>query len=255
MPKKRCSPAKRWCFTWNNYPEDFEQVLLEKGDGTIEGYIFGEEVASTGTAHIQGYIECSRKIRAVQHFEIEQIHWEVAKGDRAANIKYCSKEGKYVKSTHFFIPRPIKTITSLRPWQQEVVDMIKQEADDRSIHWYWEANGNVGKSALVKYLVVHHGAIMGAGKAADMKYAIVKYHERHGVYPEIIILDIPRSNLNYVSYTGIEEIKNGCFSSSKYESDTVVMNCPHVLCFANEGPRLDSMSVDRWNVHHIAVPK
>ena len=49
----------------------------------------------------------------------------------------------------------------------------------------------------------------------------------------------------------IEEIKNGCFASSKYESKMVIMNSPHILCFANELPDTQKLSRDRWNLHDL----
>lgn len=115
--------------------------------------------------------------------------------------------------------------------------------------WFYEENGNVGKSALCKYICHHYNAIICSGKAADIKYMCVKYNEKMGFYPEIIICDIPRSSENYLSYTGLEEVKNGCFMSSKYECDVVLMNPPHMICFSNFHPDVSTMSVDRWNVN------
>lgn len=61
-------------------------------------------------------------------------------------------------------------------------------------------------------------------------------------------MDIPRSCRKYVNYTGIEEIKNGCFASTKYECEMIVMNSPHFICFANDEPQVEKMSQDRWVV-------
>ncbi|XP_033106596.1 uncharacterized protein LOC117108618 [Anneissia japonica] len=37
-------------------------------------------------------------------------------------------------------------------WQQKVIDLCKEEPDDRTIHWYWDKKGGTGKSTLMKYL-------------------------------------------------------------------------------------------------------
>ena len=92
---------------------------------------------------------------------------------------------------------------------------------------------------------------MCSGKSADMKYMIIKYYEKHTKYPETVIFDVPRSIKDYLSYAGIEEIKNGCFASSKYECDMVIMNTPHVIIFANELPEVDKLSRDRWRIHNL----
>lgn len=246
--EKRISASKKWCFTWNNYPDTWESDLAPMAPKS-EGFIFGREIGDSGTHHIQGYIEFTSKCRPLEIKEIpKKIHWEKAKGDREANVKYCSKDGNFVSSDRKFKPAPvIKNITVLRPWQQEVVDIIKEEPDDRTIHWFWDSNGGIGKSKLVKYLCIKHDALVAAGKAADMKYMVTQQE----LAPELVIFDVPRDCLQYISYTGIEEIKNGCFASSKYESKMFIMNSPHVLVFANEPPNMEKMSMDRWNIHDL----
>lgn len=66
------------------------------------------------------------------------------------------------------------------------------------------------------------------------------------------MIDIPRSvDIDFLSYTGIEEIKNGCFFCGKYESDMVIMPIPHIIIFSNEEPNVDKLSADRWDIKNI----
>ncbi len=243
---KQVSCAKRWCLTWNNYDKDWFKKIVPIVPG-FEGYIFGLEIGESGTKHIQGYIEFKKKCRPMGMLP-KEVHWEKCKGNRMQNIEYCSKDGDYKCSKNFKPPRKVKTITKLRPWQQKIADLCDKEPDDRSIHWYWEEHGNVGKSALTKYLCMNYNCVVVSGKATDMKNAIVNYRKGTGRYPDVCIFDIPRSCLDYISYTGMEEIKNGCFSSSKYECEMVIMPHPHILCFANEEPDTNKMSADRWKI-------
>lgn len=248
-PKTRQSLAKRWCFTFNNYTEqdvlDVKNVFKEK---SIE-YIVGFEVGESGTPHLQGYIESPRQIRPIEALKLnKKIHWEKCKGDRKSNITYCSKSENCFGT--FKPVLKIKTINPLElyPWQQEIVDIAVSEPDDRKIYWYYDKNGNRGKSAIAKYLCVHHKAILLSGKAADMKYAVQQYIEVNGSGPSIILIDVPRESLKFLSYSGIEEIKNGCFFSGKYEGGMVLMNAPHIICFGNERPHVHKMSKDRWEI-------
>lgn len=80
-----------------------------------------------------------------------------------------------------------------------------------------------------------------------MKYAVSVTNPP----PKIVILDIPRDQYNKISYTGIEEVKNGLFFSGKYESKMHTQNQPHVICFANCRPRLDGVSPERWIIKNI----
>lgn len=250
--EKRIAASKKWCFTWNNFPETWEEDLAPMAPKS-EGFVFGQEVGESGTPHIQGYVEFKNKMRPSEMGLSKKIHWEKAKGDREANVKYCSKDGKYIShgGRNFRPPPVIKIIQTLYKWQQEVVDLITQEPDDRSIHWFWDSKGGIGKSKLVKYLCIKHEALVCSGKTADMKYLVVSQESA----PELVIMDVPRDSLRFISYTGIEEIKNGCFASSKYESKMFIMNSPHVLIFANEPPDMEKMSADRWVIHDLNEPE
>ena len=55
----------------------------------------------------------------------------------------------------------------------------------------------------------------------------------------------------YLSWCGIEEIKDMFFYSGKYEGGMVCGENPHVIIFANEEPPLEKMSNDRWRVIEI----
>lgn len=244
---KQIPPSKKWCLTWNNYVENWKDYFDSSKVPEIDAFVLGLEVGEEGTPHIQGVIRFNRKLRPKNLFP-KEIHWEKCR-NWEASLTYCRKENNYIEKN---VPRSQSidclAYEDMYNWQRECVDYCEQTPDDRTIRWYWEATGGVGKSALCKYLCVHHNALICSGKGADMKYLIVKYKEKKGFFPDLIIMDIPRSCMDYVSYTGIEEIKNGLFCSTKYECDMVIMNSPHVICFANEEPDVEKMSADRWDI-------
>ena len=132
-----------------------------------------------------------------------------------------------------------------------MLDIIKGERCPRTVYWYYDYVGNTGKTQLSKYLCVKEEALILGGRSADMKYGVIKFIEKKGYAPRLIIFDIPRSSRDYVSYQGIEEIKNGLFFSGKYESDMCVFNNPHVICFANSPPEIEKLSRDRWVIRDI----
>lgn len=215
-------------------------------------YVFGfEKGEKKGVHHFQGYIESKVAIRPIEKFKLpKEIHWEKAKGNRRSNILYCSKDGDFASSFQIPRDRPLPEI-DLYGWQLEYkkdFDEHKWE-DKRTINWIWSEAGERGKSSLVRYMV-RNGALICAGKAGDMKMNVVKYFEKNEEWPATIVFDVPRSMKDYLSYTGIEEIKNGVFASTKYECTTVEMPYPAVYVFANFPPDLTNqdMSADRFRV-------
>jgi len=251
----RVSGAKFWTFTWNNYPENWLALLAPSLEGAE--WIAGYEIGESGTPHSQGYGGFPVKVRPIGYRGApKEIHWgdengKPAKGTRQHNVTYCSKEGKPAGGT-LRIPRPLVKMTYdlLRPWQKKIADEFVEPEDPlfgRPIHWYWEEPGGVGKSVLCTYFVDNCNCIILSGGAADMKFGVTSYCAKHGEGPDLIVMDIPRVQDN-ISIKGIEECKNGCFFSSKYESSMVRYNRPHVVVFANKPPDVTDMSMDRWKI-------
>ncbi len=249
--------SKRWCFVLNNYEKQHIVEIVATFVKLNYKYIIGEEVGESGTPHLQGYCESPKVFRPFAIFKKYNAHWEKCKGNRKSNIAYCSKDGKYHTNMH--IPRPLMKITKadLRSEQLEIANLFEDYANkfDRKIYWYWEHIGNWGKTVLAIYMVDQMGAIIVGGKAADAGYAIQQYIEKNGEGPKIVIMDIPRTrSAEYISYESIENIKNGCFFSGKYEGGMVRFNKPHLIVFANEPPETSRMSSDRWVITQLAPP-
>lgn len=254
---KQISPAVRWCFTLNNYTKDhLNEMNSYFSSDSSKYYIYGFEVGENGTPHLQGYIEFKKKCRPKGIFKFNNIHWEKAKGNRESNFNYCSKDGHYI--INGVENKPVKIINNLKKWQKKVYDMLDSEPDDRTIHWIYETKGNVGKTALLKYIAVKKNkeCLVLCGKANDMKNAIIKFFEKNRFYPKIILFNLPRSfNPEYLSLPGIEEIKDGLFYSGKYEGGMVIMNSPHIIICSNtpfdEVVEIDNISVNRWKCWKI----
>jgi len=261
--KKQISPAKAWIFTWNNYlvPEvpKLESVLSSLGE-----WGYGYEVApSTGTKHLQGWVNFSTKLRptglngtgAVKGFEnCEKINWIKMKGSIEQNIEYCSKCEDYhtnKKEVVEWKPDDYMDGLELYPWQQEIKDIISGKPDARKIFWFWEPEGNVGKSVFCRHLHLKHEAIIVSGGHKDMAY-ILSTSSPENI--KLIVMDIPRTQEGHISYSFIEEAKNGMIVSGKYESKTVVFNRPHLIILANFEPSFEDkikLSLDRWVIKRI----
>lgn len=244
--KKQVNQSKYWCFTLNNYLEQDLHILTECFKNNDIKYIIGEEVGQQGTPHLQGYIETKTKIRPSELKLNNKIHWESRKGTQEQNIKYCSKDGKYV-CNGLKVKKPLKILSEsmLYEYQKKIIEFIKNEPNDRSIYWFYEPDGNVGKTSLCKYLIHHFNAVLLDGKKNDILYCASENDS------ELYIYDIPRSYEGFVSYDAIEKIKNGLYMTGKYESKTICRNSPHLLVFANFKPETHKLSLDRWIIYKI----
>lgn len=249
------NPAKHWVFTLNNYTEEDICALCQCS--RFEAYSFQEEIGEEGTPHLQGYVRMRKKCRPLECGLTRRLHWEKCKSVDAA-IQYTQKvdtrkpEGRlFRKKIPLVLEASILKFENLYPWQMKCVEILRAEPHRRKIYWYYETVGGVGKSELCKYIYYNMCAVICSGKSADIKYAIIKYKERNGFWPEVILYDIPRTSKDYISWEAVESIKNGLFFSTKYESESVLMPVPHVCCFANFIPPYESLSKDRWKVVNL----
>ena len=109
-------------------------------------------------------------------------------------------------------PRSVQVIEHLRVWQATLVNEIRGPIPDRKIIWYCDFNGGQGKSALTKYLGVNKLGFFVRGAAADIFCAIataVENCQEDNTEIRCVVVDIPRASQSRVSYSAIEEIKNG----------------------------------------------
>ena len=250
--KKQISPCKRWCFTLNNYTSEHIDVF-KFHSSKYKKCIIGEEIGESGTPHLQGFIKFTTKLRPLSLFKELGCHWEKARGTDNENLKYCSKDNKVCFSCGFPTPRkPLACENNFRPWQVPLNNMAEVDPDDRTIVWIRGVNGNEGKTTYCKYLHRAYGAICLGGKSADMKNGIIQYIAENGDPPSFIVVNLPRSfNSDYLSYTGLEEVKDMFFYSGKYEGGMVDGNPPHLWIFSNELPDISMCSSDRWLIYDI----
>jgi len=198
-------------------------------------------------------------------------HVEKARGDMEQNFTYCSKDGEVVTNiTEAAIKadkeekktaaqRELEAVLEeeykgvvWKPFQKEVLDLLATKPDPRKIHWYWESEGNIGKSYLSKYIcATMPGVILALGKKEDI-FNSVKMMYDLDIIPKVVLIDCPRAlKALHVSYTAIECLKNGVIKSGKYEGGQFVFRHPHVICFANEEPVKEKLSDDRWVVKNL----
>lgn len=253
--KKQSIQATKHCFTWNNYTlENIEQLeqCFKQFKHTLK-YVFQEEIGETTfTPHLQGSIWFKVKVRHEALKLPPVIHWEHMRNEEAC-IAYCQKTKTAKAGSVPYIygfPKPLKLITPNYFWQEEILNIISNEPDDRTVHWYWSVSGRVGKSSFVKYLMATKNCVfIDEGKKGDLMNCI--FNQDMDKDNTIVVFDIPRDNGNNVSYKSIESIKNGMIFNSKYETGYKLFNPPHLIVFANSPPDKSRLSSDRWKITQL----
>lgn len=253
-----CSSAKRrvrgrnWVFTWNNYPESWKNILTHL---TPNKYVCQQETGSQGTPHIQGLLCFSNPIYfSSLHKQYPTIHWEKCKSLKAS-ISYCSKQetrsGELIHKG-FKLRVPVRDpIINARPWQRDILLMISQVPDDRKIVWIVDEQGGKGKTSLSKHICIKYDAILVGGRTQDILYGVSSYIAEHGNI-QVVMINLARDQTS-VNYSAIEQVKDGIFFSSKYESAMCLYNSPHVIIFSNRQPDRSKLSADRWQIIDLGV--
>ncbi len=253
----RNTKNRSWTFTWNNYSSSDIQYLLESFKSPIT-YLFGEEVGTDGTPHLQGVFRFKnpRSFNSVRKL-LRNNHIEKCKNWNAS-LNYCSKDGETYTNIEKMSTRKDRLIKKYdevkwKSWQADIIAICETKPNDRTVYWFWEKEGNTGKSFLSKYLVLKYDAIVADGKKDNVFNQIKGWLDKHkeNEDPKIVILDIPRYNLEYINYGCLEHIKNGMLYSGKYEGGVCLFESPHIIIFANREPDIGKMSEDRWAIFEI----
>jgi len=260
--------AKHWVFRWSNYAKHCPEwaAALDALIPQCKILVAQEEICpTTGTPHIQGELEFHKKHRPIGMLP-KSVKW-ILKIDKK-NWNYCQKTESSVPGGRVWrhgIKRPFRPLdktleTELYGWQLEYAHKFDEPAPkvNRKIHWVWSEAGARGKSTMCRYFVDldNINTLCVGGEVKDIFSGIADW-----VAPEdpgdaqnldLIVINIPRAQMNRVSFTAIECILDGLFYNGKYKSRMVRFNPPHVIVFANAPPVLQgTASPDRWVIKNI----
>lgn len=254
--------AVKWFFTYHiKGGESFEQAFdhLEGLKEICDKFIWGEEYGKSGkTPHIQGAFILKSKMRAttlssnfftngVSLFKLK--NWD-------ASLKYCCKECNRIHS-NCKLPKPLKIIENLYPYQKKIVDMVREEPNDRDIIWIF-GDYNIGKTALSKYLVFHKLAFGPLDGEKRHMLSVIAQNKNEECF--ILYLTADESKYQKNSFFDvIEKVKDGFFMTHFGTDNTepCIMNSPHILVFANERPDFNKtqMDQDRFKVFRVSSEK
>lgn len=216
-----------------------------------ETYIFGEEYGKSGdTPHIEGYMKFFKK---TEFNTIQKLFkWSDLRSSRKslmeAGITYAKKEGNRIV-TNVPMPKPLKLIGDadrpLFPYQEQIIKKLKEEPNDREILWIF-GDYSIGKTQIAKYLVANKIAF--GPLEGDKRHILSVVAQNTSEIAFILYLTADESEYTKHSFFDcIEKIKDGFFMSHFGTDNTkpVIMNSPHILVFANEGPDYNKTNMDK----------
>lgn len=259
---KQESPVYRMGFRWTESPSIKEEIfkdpeyvkkaLLSEG---VEKYAYQLEFGEkTKKLHYQGCFSIKGKRRPKELAKVlnkKLLGIEVMMAhDWKALEAYCVKEETRIAGPWSFpqvyYGQDLNEI-KLNPykWQKEILNIVETIPDRRKIYWVFDPKGSTGKSMLTKYLVYFKKfGLLAFENSRDVLFAAKE--QRAPGY----ILDMTRAvpkayDINQI-YATMEQIKNGCFFSSKYTSSLVLDSQPHIFIFSNGLPDYSKLSMDRW---------
>ena len=138
----------------------------------------------------------------------------------------------------------------LRTWQRVLYQELQDNPeDDRKVIVYVDKQGGAGKSTFIKFMTdkhPHDSLFLENEKAANIKYIVAK-HE----HPKYIMVNLTRTVAEKVGYQVFESVKDGQFTSGKYDSRNVRIKAPTMIFFTNTHLDYDAMSRDRWDVREL----
>lgn len=260
--KGRC-----FSFTWNNPGKEASSFLEDLGnsDGIFELIYQYQKGKTRGVFHFQGmiYFNNPRHLSAVIKL-LKGCHIEIAKKPVALRQYVSKSETRIEGPFHFKNGRPFMNLSlkkdsyknlylkenQLFNWQRQLYNIFLSHPDDRTIIWIYDKKGNNGKSAFCRFLRYYHSnnVFCTSGNPADIKHGLKERITKYGSNSvRAVIWDISRSSRSFSSMTA-EDIKNGSFYSTKYESEAVELLPPHIFIFSNKYPEKTLFSQDRWKI-------
>lgn len=252
-----------WDFTLSEKYCQNENLLKEILCKYCKKYAFQlEKGGTTGFLHWQGRVSLIKKKRMnalIQVFKDSVLgngHLSPTSNPAKGDTFYVMKEDTRVKGPWsdkdeiIYIPRQIKEMKELRPFQQHIVDNASVW-DKRTINMIYCKFGNIGKSLLVGYCRAHKvgRALPPVNDNKDLLRMVCNLPTSR-----MYLFDMPRAmnkDRLYSFYSAVETIKDGYAYDDRYKFEEKVFDCPNIWIFSNNLPDFNMLSKDRWRIWSI----
>lgn len=255
-----------------------EQTMLKAIKTLADKYVYQLEKATS--LHYQGCMTTRIRKRhrtvlneIVAELDVarEQVTLSPMQGSWEQAKAYCAKTetslGPVFTNEVLYTGKDVELLDDPArryPWQNKIIDLLfddltdcLKDADDRTIIWLTDTEGNNGKSKFVKWCCFNNDNIIkiSFGSSSQLRSAIIAAGPR-----KLYFVDIPRTlgsdDSIHSLMSALEDLKNGYLVSSMYgKNETLLLDPPHIVVFSNKDCPVSMLTNDRWKQYAIIPPK
>ena len=138
---------------------------------------------------------------------------------------------------------------TLRPWQKHLAKILEEAPSKRDIIVVLDPVGNCGKTWFQKYwssMFPDTTVAISNGKVADLSFIV-----QQKPFVNTILFNLTRRVHDIIAYQAIEQFKDGCYCTTKYQGREVKNESPHMVIFTNEPLNWEACSKDRWQIIEV----
>ncbi|AXH76228.1 MAG: putative viral replication protein [Eurynomevirus troutis] len=146
-----------------------------------------------------------------------------------------------------FKPKPVESDVP-NDWQRELQEELLGPADDRTVKFFVDREGEKGKSWFCRWFMINHHdvtQVFTGGTVADIAYAVDESKK-------VFLFNMARNGMQFLQYRILEALKDRMVFSPKYMSVTKFFHHKnHVVVFCNEDPDMSMMTADRYDIKYL----
>jgi len=133
----------------------------------------------------------------------------------------------------------------LKEWQDEVMQIFDDPADDRSVLFVVGERGGEGKTTMCNVIenkYPERTQVLSVTKRENLAYMVRESCD-------IFVFNVARGDMEFLSYKLLEELKDRRVTSGKYDSRMkVLQKKPYVIILSNEYPDMGKLTEDRYDI-------
>ena len=193
--------SRKWFITKNEHTKEDMELCEEAIKKSIYHGLVEEVGKKSGLDHFHLYLEFKnpKSLWDLIKWGFVECQCDKAKGNHEQIYTYLKKDKE--PRHNLKLKEKLWIIEKLRPWQEKVVEICRTVPDLRTVNWFWNEKGNIGKTQLCKYLIVKYDALIIGGKFGDVMNGLHNYYEMYEKYPKIVVMNLGRESQK-ISYSG-----------------------------------------------------